>query len=116
MSSGLRHYYSRKRARKISGQLPASLNKWKRFLDNAVCVVGVLGPIMTLPQVFKIWIEHQAEGLSVITWGSYILFDIFWLAYGAVHREKPILLTYASWILINSLVIAGIFLYSPQPF
>lgn len=115
INGGLHHYHLRKRVYKIGEQLP-NPDKWKRFLDSVIYIVGVLGPIMTLPQVFKIWVWHQAGGLSVISWGSYILFDIFWLMYGIAHKEKPIILTYASWILINSLVVSGVLLYSPQPF
>ncbi|KKQ72101.1 MAG: hypothetical protein UT33_C0005G0022 [Candidatus Peregrinibacteria bacterium GW2011_GWC2_39_14] len=110
MNGALHHYHLRKRVCKMGEQLP-SPDKWKRFLDEAIYVVGILGPVMTLPQVFKVWFEHNASGLAPVSWGSYILFNIFWLAYGITHKEKPIIITYTLWILINTFVFIGILLF-----
>jgi len=31
-------------------------NKWKRLMDKLIYFAGVLGPIMTIPQLSKIWV------------------------------------------------------------
>jgi len=57
---GLHHYHKRKREK-----FPVS-HKWKRFMDKAIYGVGIFGPLMTLPQIGKIWIEKNASGVSLL--------------------------------------------------
>lgn len=73
--------------------------------------MGVIGPVMTLPQVYAVWVLKQAEGVSVLTWASYVGTNLFWIAYGLVHREKPIILTYCLWIIMNGSVALGAIVY-----
>ncbi len=80
-------------------------------MDRFIYVVGVFGPLMTIPQVTKIWFEKNATGVSVISWISYLLCAIFWLIYGVMHREKPIIVTYAIWIVLDFLIVIGALIY-----
>ena len=110
ISLGLHHFHRRKRIYQKHEKYP-SKNKWKRLMDRLILVVGILGPVMTIPQLMKIYIERNAAGISVITYSSYFILDFFWLAYGIIHKEKPIILTFAAWILLNILIIAGTLMY-----
>ncbi len=67
---------------------------------------------MTLPQVFKIWIGQNASGVSVISWLGYLIAAWFWLLYGFIHKEKPIIVTYLTWTVLVVMVIVGTLLYS----
>jgi len=80
-------------------------------MDRAIYVVGIFGPVMTIPQLTKIWVEKNAIGVSVTTWFAYLLVAIFWLIYGMMHREKPIMFASILWIIVDILVVIGIIIY-----
>ncbi len=81
------------------------------ILDKFIYVIGIGGPSMTIPQVIKIWSEKNAGGISIIAWSGYTFFAILWMLYGINHNQKPIIVTNLTIIILNSLVIAGAFLY-----
>jgi uncharacterized protein with PQ loop repeat len=82
-----------------------------RVLDVVVYIVGVLGPLATIPQVVQIYSTHDASGVSVLSWGIYTLFDIPWIIYALVHREPPLIVCYILWFIFNGLVAVGAVLY-----
>ena len=83
-------------------------DKWKRLMDKLIYFVGASAPIMTLPQLFNIWIDKNTSGVSLITWSSYEVISVFWLIYGIMHREKPIIITHIMLIFVKALIIIGI--------
>lgn len=80
-------------------------------MDRAIYGVGIFGPIMTIPQLTKIWVEKNAAGVSAISWSAYLLTAIFWLIYGIMHEEKPIIFTYSIWILMEAAIVLGTLIY-----
>lgn len=82
-----------------------------RILDAAVYIVGILGPLATIPQVVKIYAAHDAAGVSFFSWAIYALFDIPWILYAVAHKEKPLIVCYSLWLFFNTLVAAGVILY-----
>ena len=93
---------------------PANLRhsiKHRKWLHEMVVVAGILGPLMTLPQIFKIWIGHDASGVSAISWGSYFILAGFWLAYAIEHHELPVIINYICWMIMHILVFVGIMIY-----
>ena len=84
---------------------------WLRTLDTIVYTVGVLGPIFTIPQIIKIYAYHDASSISIVSWTAFALFNIPWIIYGFAHRERPIIITYTLWFLVNITVCAGAILY-----
>ena len=110
MSLGFFHLHLRKRST-APGEPYPSADRWKAVLDSTVYVVGILGPVMTLPQLAQIWLKHEARGVSVVSWASYVIFSVIWLVYGIVHRERPIILTYALWIVIETAIVIGALRY-----
>ncbi|MBW2976742.1 hypothetical protein KY347_04825 [Candidatus Woesearchaeota archaeon] len=109
-SRGLHHFHKRKRIHEKHEPYPHQ-DKFKRFIDSTIYAVGIFGPVMTLPQLAKIWIEKNASGVSVISWGAYLFAAVFWLIYGILHKEKPIILTYALWIVLEAFIVLGTVLY-----
>ena len=109
-SHGLHHFHRRKRIHQKHEKYPHP-NKWKGIMDKLIFVVGVAGPIVTLPQILKIWIEQNATGVSVVSWIAYLILATFWLIYGIMHKEKPIIVAYTGWIIAELLVIIGTFIY-----
>ena len=84
-----------------------SKDPFKRFLDRFIFVVGLLGPVMTIPQLVNVWVLRETAGVSAISWASYAVFNLVWVTYGIVHREKPIIFTYVLWFFVNAAVALG---------
>ncbi|KKR09139.1 MAG: MtN3 and saliva related transmembrane protein [Parcubacteria group bacterium GW2011_GWC1_39_29] len=84
----------------------------RQIADNLIYLGGILGPIVTIPQLIEIWLNKNASGVSVISWIAYLVGAMFWLFYGLVHREKPIIFTYGVWIVIDILIVIGTIIYS----
>ena len=76
-----------------------------------IYLVGALGPIMTIPQVMKIWVEQNATGVSAISWGAYSLISVFWIIYGIVDRDRPIIFMFIAYFILNILVVVGTLMY-----
>lgn len=110
MRSGLHHPHVRKRIYTNLEKYPHP-NYLVRTLDVTVYAVGILGPILTLPQIYLIYIGHQAAGVSVISWAAYAAFDVPWVLYGIVHRERVIVASYTLWFVVNTAVAVGAMLY-----
>ncbi|MFA6458337.1 MAG: PQ-loop domain-containing transporter [Patescibacteria group bacterium] len=104
-------YHLRRRKNLTKSPRPLLSEKGVRILDRIVLVASVLGPIFTLPQIYKIYALQDAEGLSLISWGSYLAFNFPIFAYGLVHHEKMIARMYLLWILANGAVVVGILLF-----
>lgn len=106
----LHHIHLRKRVHLKKQHYP-SKKRGIRTLDNLAYVAGVLTPVFTIPQFLEIWLQQNAAGVSFFTWASYLLLSIFWTIYGVVHKEKPIIVMYASQATIQIFIVYGIFLY-----
>ena len=79
-------------------------------LDYLVYIISFVGPILTIPQIYDVWIRKDFS-VNVITWGSYIIIEMIWLYYGIINKVRPIILSNCLWILVNGLVILGALLY-----
>ncbi|MEI6850594.1 MAG: hypothetical protein WCK26_01340 [Candidatus Saccharibacteria bacterium] len=82
-------------------------SKQKSKIDSLVYLAVIIGPLLTLPQVYSIWVEGQ-RGVSIISWLAYLLASIIWLIYGIKHNDKPMLIVEIIWILLDILVIIGV--------
>ena len=82
-----------------------------RFLDISATAAGIIGPLMTVPQLLKIYVDHQAAGLSVVSWSAWALLDIPFIIYGIVHKDRVIIITYTGWLILNSAVAVGAIIY-----
>ncbi len=78
------------------------------FMDSLVYVGGFAGILVTIPQLGQVWINQKVEGLSLITWTGFLIGTLFWLAYGIVHKAKPIIYTNIAYTLINLMIVIGI--------
>ncbi len=85
--------------------------KYVRFIDALVLIVAFVGPMTTAPQAFRIFLTHNAEGVSITTWFLYSLVQAVWLAYGIAHRNKPIIIANILWVFWQSIVLIGAIIY-----
>lgn len=89
----------------------ASKQRRAQIITRLVLALSIIEPALTLPQIFQIWIDRDASGVSVITWGLYIVTASIWLAYGLQLKNKPIIISNALWIVVEASVVLGILLY-----
>ena len=75
--------------------------------DKVAVVAAFAYPITGVPQIFSV-LQGQTSGISLPSWFGFILFALFFLVYGAVHRIKPMIITNALWLLVDSLVVTGV--------
>lgn len=101
----LHHIHKRKRRQKVLNK-KISLNPF----DYLVYVISIAGPVMTIPQIYDIWVKGN-KGVSLITWQSYLVFTCIWLVYGFMHKEKPIIISNILWLVAQGLVVTGIMFY-----
>ncbi|SRR5258706_267926 len=88
-----------------SPQSPSDLEKVLRGLS-------VFTMLMTVPQVLTIWIGHNAGGVSLISWVSYLIGACLWFVYGLQKRDKTIYLACVGWVLLDLAVVIGVVVHS----
>lgn len=87
---------------------PKKIKPHTFFNDKTMLIVGIIGPFMTIPQVYDIWVGHKVDGVSLISWSAYTVIACIWLSYGLVHKEKPIILTNFLYIIVNTIIVSGV--------
>jgi uncharacterized protein with PQ loop repeat len=105
MNTNVIHHWLKKR------KAEKRRNKAIKTIDAVIYVVALFGIIVTIPQVTKVWLEQNASGVSLISWSGYLIASLFWLAYGIIHREKPIIFAYLLWVVLDTLIVIGIIVY-----
>ncbi|MCD4760192.1 hypothetical protein K8R33_04880 [archaeon] len=111
MHTGFHHVNKRKRLFEKGHEPYPSKSKWKHILDKSAYSIGIIGPVMTIPQLLKVWIEQNAAGVSLISWIAYLFTALFWLTYAISHKEKPLIFMYIAWIIVKIPLIVGIIIY-----
>ena len=107
---GLIHRHKQKR--KIASGAAARVSGfWKGLLDKVTLVAGILGPLMVIPQIYKIYSLHNAAGVSALSWGAFAVLDVPFILYGIFHKDKPIITTYTLFCIANTIVAIGAIIY-----
>ena len=82
------------------------------LLRRALGAMSVFTIVMTVPQVWTIWIEQQAAGVSVLSWSAYLLSALLWFWHGVRQRDMNIWLPCIGWIAADVAVVAGALVYA----
>jgi uncharacterized protein with PQ loop repeat len=104
------HQQRRKRIHKKYEEFPHP-KRVKRVYDNVIYVAVILAPIMNLPQLWKIWSEKEAAGVSVVSWVAFSFISVMWLIYGILHKERPVILMNIALIFLQLTIAFGAYLY-----
>lgn len=91
---------------KSPGSPPAS------GLERILRVLSVVTMLMTVPQVLTIWVGHNAGGVSLISWASYLFAACLWFVYGIQKHDKTIYLACIGWILLDAAIVTGVIIHS----
>ena len=110
MSHAEHHYHKRKRIHKKHEKFPHP-DPVRRMVDKLIYVVGMSAPIFYIPQIYKIFSNKEAGDIAIITFISFLVANLFWVWYGTLHKEKPIVVIHGSLVLANIAIIGGALLY-----
>jgi uncharacterized protein with PQ loop repeat len=76
-------------------------------LARVLRVLSIVTMAMTIPQVVAVWRSRGSSGVSVVSWGAYLVVACLWLVYGIQRRDKTIYLACIGWIVLDALVVIG---------
>lgn len=78
------------------------------LIDHSVYVITIVAVLGNVPQLIKVWFEGNKSGVSVVTWAGFLFGSVFWLIYGLIHKEKPIIVANFFLILVQSFIVIGL--------
>lgn len=87
------------------------ISKHQKFIDKLIYVVAIIMPLMTIPQVYNVWVLQEVAGVSLLTWGMFTVFSFIWLWYAIEHKNYPLLVNNILWISLQGAVAIGIILF-----
>jgi uncharacterized protein with PQ loop repeat len=85
--------------------------KETKIVDKLMSGAAVVHPLMAIPQVFDVYRNHSAAGVSLWTWLGFMLLGLVFLAYGLLHKIKPFIVTQVLWFIMDFLIVLGVLLY-----
>lgn len=103
------HHHKRKHKEK---GLPLNQSSLARFIDVTIYPIGIASLLMALPQAYEVWVNQNVVGVSVLTWGLWCIFSLFWITYGYVHKNRLIFYMNIAWFFLQGIITAGIIVHS----
>ncbi len=104
MRRELHHYIKGKTKKK-------STTSAQRNMDKLIYLMTPITIVIFVPQLAKIYTEQNAAGLSLVSWTGMLIGSVFWLLYGFVHKEKPMIVVNVAIGIIQFLIVVGILMY-----
>jgi uncharacterized protein with PQ loop repeat len=91
--------------------MAAHASRSDRKLRRLLGGMSVFTMMMTIPQVWTIWVGHRAGGVSILSWSAYLVSALLWFWFGLRQRDRNIYLPCVGWIVLDGAVIAGAVVY-----
>ena len=95
----------------IPHPLPGRSDERADVFQRALGAMSIFTLLMTIPQVWTIWVSHEAAGVSLLSWSAYLLSAVLWLFHGLRRSDKNIYLPCIGWIGLDAAVIVGAVIY-----
>ncbi len=95
----------------ISHRRHAKVRKGETLLGKFALIVALVEPLMTLPQVYDVWIRRETSGVSLTTWSFFTFTAVVWFFYGIQIKNTPIVISSALWIVVEGSIVAGVLIY-----
>jgi uncharacterized protein with PQ loop repeat len=81
------------------------------MMKRMLGAMSVATMLMTIPQVWVIWVDKEAAGVSLLSWTAYLVSAVLWFWHGLLRHDKNIYLACIGWIALDVGVILGVLLY-----
>lgn len=95
--------HKRKHIKKIRSE------KKKDLIDRLIYPAAIATPLMTLPQVYIIWVDKET-GASIVTWAAYTVIAVIWLVYALKIKDTPLIVMELSAVVLYSAITVGLLL------
>lgn len=83
----------------------------KPSLETFVLAMGIIEPLFVLPQAYNVWVKQETAGVSLATWVFFTIAAIIWLIYGVSIKNRPIIVSYALYAILNSVLVLGLLIH-----
>jgi len=80
--------------------------KLANFTEKMMFPMIFIGPLFSLPQVYNVWFESK-DGVSLISWITYFITQIFWLFHAFNLKDKQNIATGTLWLVVEFLISSG---------
>ena len=80
-------------------------------LEKILRGLSVFTMLMTVPQVWTIWVGRSAAGVSLLSWLAYLLSACLWFVYGVKKGDKTIYLACVGWVVLDAAVVTGVMVH-----
>jgi uncharacterized protein with PQ loop repeat len=77
-------------------------------LDKVLPILSVFTMVMTVPQVWSVWVDGNVSGVSLLSWGAYLVSACLWFVHGLQRHDKTIWVACIGWVLLDAAVVAGV--------
>jgi uncharacterized protein with PQ loop repeat len=78
------------------------------LIDKLLPAMSIFTMVMTVPQVWSVWIEQKTEGVSLLSWGAYTIAACLWFMHGLQRRDRAIWLACVGWVILDGAVVVGL--------
>lgn len=92
----------------IAHQKHHSKHKNHFILNKLVLCMAVAEPLMTLPQVYNVWILKQTAGVSIATWSFFTIAAMIWFCYSLTIKNIPLIVSSTLWIVLQGTLVIGL--------
>jgi uncharacterized protein with PQ loop repeat len=89
---------------------PPAQGQGRSLLDKVLPVLSVFTMVMTVPQVWSVWVEGNVNGVSLLSWSAYLLSACLWFVHGLQRRDRTIWVACIGWVLLDAAVVLGVVL------
>ena len=77
-------------------------------LEKILRSLSVITMLMTIPQVYTVWLGDGPSGVSLVSWVSYLVSAVLWFVYGLRKNDKTIYLACIGWVALDAAIVAGV--------
>jgi len=76
------------------------------WIEAIGIIAGILGIIAWLPQLKKIWVQKNSEGISLFAFGIILVALSLWFFYGYMINSPALMISNgATWIMICFVIL-----------
>lgn len=79
-----------------------------KLIDRSAYLMGAITVAVNVPQLIAVWTSPDINGVSLVSWTGFFLGSGFWLFYGIIHKEKPIITINSMLLCVQGLIVLGI--------
>ena len=79
------------------------------WIESIGIIAGILGIVAWLPQIYRIWIEKRADGISVPTFIVIAFALVLWLIYGVLVDSIALIISNIMTLIVIITVLIGAF-------